>query len=321
MTTSDTEGLPSFWEAVSGGRREARRRRLERRDRRMACLYTLLAAVLVVCGTTAICVPPLNQWLNDGRLTASARAAEATAAVRTDGDRALEAAEAYNRRLAGQQVQIGEVVRPDGTRDADFRDDTEYQSLLRLDGTGAMGVLSIPAIGVELPIRHGTGSDVLDDGLGHVHGTSLPVGGRSTRTVISGHTNMEGRTLFTRLDELKRGQTFAISTYGRVLHYRITDIRVTDPSDTGALRIRPGKDLATLLTCTDTGNTRRLLVTGERYTPAAKEAAQTDRRAARDGALACGGAVLLAGLAVARRDRERTCAHTADAFRPGRRRS
>lgn len=249
------------------------------------------------------------------------RAAQAGAAVRTDSDTALRAAEAYNRRLAAQQVQIGEVVRADGSRDADFKDDTEYQSLLRSDATGTMGVLSVPAIGVELPIRHGTGPDVLDDGLGHVHGTSLPVGGKSTRTVISGHTNMEGRTLFTRLDELKRGQTFTVSTYGRVLHYRIVDIRVTSPSDTEALRIRPGRDLATLLTCTDTGNTHRLLVTGERYAPAAGEAAQTDMRAARDGALACGGAVALAGLAVARRDRERLCRHTADVFRPGERRS
>lgn len=199
--------------------------------------------------------------------------------------------------------------------------DAEYQSLLRSDATGTMGVLSVPAIGVELPIRHGTGPDVLDDGLGHVHGTSLPVGGRSTRTVISGHTNMEGRTLFTRLDELRKGQTFAIGVYGRVLHYRIVDIRVTSPSDTEALGIRPGRDLATLLTCTDTGNTRRLLVTGERYAPAAGEAAQTDMRAARDGALACGGAVALAGIAVARRDRERLCRHTSDAFRPGERRS
>lgn len=321
MTKTDTEGLPSFWEAVSGGRAEVRRRRLERRDRLMARVYVLLAALLVVVGLTVICTPPLNQWLNDGRLTASARAVQAGAAVRTDSDTALRAAEAYNRRLAAQQVQIGEVVRADGSRDADFKDDAEYQSLLRSDATGTMGVLSVPAIGVELPIRHGTGPDVLDDGLGHVHGTSLPVGGKNTRTVISGHTNMEGRTLFTRLDELKRGQTFTVSTYGRVLHYRIVDIRVTSPSDTEALRIRPGRDLATLLTCTDTGNTRRLLVTGERYAPAAGEAAQTDMRAARDGALACGGAVALAGLAVARRDRERLCRHTADAFRPGERRS
>lgn len=310
-----------YWTIVSGGRAEARRRRLEHRDRIVSRVSTLLAVLLLLGGLAIICTPPLNQWVTDGRLTATAQAAQVSAATATDTDTRLEAADEYNRRLAAQQVQIGEIIRADGTRDADFKDDTEYQSLLRLDATGTMGVLSIPAIGVELPIRHGTGADVLDDGLGHVHGTSLPVGGKNTRTVISGHTNMEGRTLFTRLDELKRGQTFTVSTYGRVLHYRIVDIRVTSPSDTEALRIRPGRDLATLLTCTDTGNTRRLLVTGERYAPAAGEAAQTDMRAARDGALACGGAVALAGLAVARRDRERLCRHTSDAFRPGERRS
>ena len=184
-----------------------------------------------------------------------------------------------------------------------------------------MGVLSIPAIGVELPIRHGTGADVLDDGLGHVHGTSLPVGGKNTRTVISGHTNMEGRTLFTRLDELRKGQTFTIGVYGRVLHYRITGIQITSPKDTDALRIQPGRDLATLVTCTDTGNSRRLLVTGERYTPTPSETRETDSKTIRDGALACCGITFLAGLAVARRDTERLCRHTDDVFRPKEHRS
>ena len=174
-------------------------------------------------------------------------------------------------------MQIGEIIRADSTRDADFKDDTEYQSLLRLDATGTMGVLSIPAIGVELPIRHGTGADVLDDGLGHVHGTSLPVGGENTRTVVSGHTD--------------------------------------------ALRIQPGRDLATLVTCTDTGNSRRLLVTGERYTPTPSETRETDSKTIRDGALACCGITFLAGLAVTRRDTERLCRHTDDAFRPKEHRS
>ena len=184
-----------------------------------------------------------------------------------------------------------------------------------------MGYITIEKIGVELPIRHGTGADVLDDGLGHVHGTSLPVGGKNTRTVISGHTNMEGRTLFTRLDELRKGQTFTIGVYGRVLHYRITGIRITSPKDTDALRIQPGRDLATLVTCTDTGNSRRLLVTGERYTPTPSETRETDSKTIRDGALACCGITFLAGLAVARRDTERLCRHTDDVFRPKEHRS
>ena len=154
-----------------------------------------------------------------------------------------------------------------------------------------------------------------------MHGTSLPVGGKSTRTVISGHTNMEGRTLFTRLDELGKGQTFTIGVYGRVLHYRITSIRITSPKDTDALRIQPGRDLATLVTCTDTGNSRRLLVTGERYTPTPSETRETDSKTIRDGALACCGITFLAGLAVTRRDTERLCRHTDDAFRPKEHRS
>jgi len=147
------------------------------------------------------------------------------------------------------------------------------------------------------------------------------VGGKNTRTVISGHTNMEGRTLFTRLDELGKGQTFTIGVYGRVLHYRITSIRITSPKDTDALRIQPGRDLATLVTCTDTGNSRRLLVTGERYTPTPSETRETDSKTIRDGALACCGITFLAGLAVTRRGPERLCRHTDDAFRPKEHRS
>lgn len=305
-----------YWTVVSGGRAEQRRRRLERRDRLVARVYTLAAVLLVAGGLAIVCTPPLNQWLTDRTLTATAQAAQVRAAADTDADARIKAAAAYNRKLAGQQIQIGEVIRPDGSRDADFTDDVEYQSLLRSDGSGTMGVLTIPAIGVELPIRHGTGGDVLDDGLGHVHGTSLPVGGESTRTVISGHTNMEGRTLFTRLDELKKGQSFTIGVYGRVLHYRIIDIRVTSPKDTDALRIRPGRDLVTLVTCTDTGNTRRLLVTGERYTPKPHEATQKDMGTAWKGALACGGIVALAGLIATRRDTERLCRHTEATHRP-----
>lgn len=270
-----------YWTIVSGGRAEARRRRLEHRDRIVSRVYTLLAVLLLLGGLAIICTPPLNQWVTDGRLTATAQAAQVSAATATDTDTRLEAADEYNRRLAAQQVQIG----------------------------------------VELPIRHGTGADVLDDGLGHVHGTSLPVGGKNTRTVISGHTNMEGRTLFTRLDELRKGQTFTIGVYGRVLHYRITGIRITSPKDTDALRIQPGRDLATLVTCTDTGNSRRLLVTGERYTPTPSETRETDSKTIRDGALACCGITFLAGLAVARRDTERLCRHTDDVFRPKEHRS
>lgn len=260
--------------------------------------------------------PGLNTWWNDRTLTHEAHAAET---LPQDGvGRQVKAARDYNKRMVGRQYQIGEVLNPDGTRDADFTEDTTYQGLLDSDASGTMGALRIPAIGVDLPIRHGTGPDSLDNGLGHVHGTSLPVGGTDTRTVISGHTNVAGKTLFTRLDELKRGQSFTIGVYGRVLHYRIVDIAIIDPSDVDALRIVAGKDLASLLTCTDTANSRRLLVTGERYTPRANEPQDVDGRAGLAGAACIGAVTLAVGLPPVRmaHRRRRIVRHTTDPYRP-----
>lgn len=310
------DDMSDFWRIVSGGRAESTRQRLERHDRRMSRLYRLLALPLIVGGLIIMLVPNLNTWWNDRTLTHEAHAAET---LPQDGtERQVKAARDYNKRMVGRQYQIGEVLNPDGTRDADFTEDTTYQGLLDSDASGTMGALRIPAIGVDLPIRHGTGPDSLDNGLGHVHGTSLPVGGTDTRTVISGHTNVQGKTLFTRLDELKRGQSFTIGVYGRVLHYQIVDIAIIDPSDVDALKIVAGKDLASLLTCTDTANSRRLLVTGERYTPRTNEPQDVDGRTGLAGAAGIGAVTLAVGLPPVRtaHRRRRIVRHTTDPYRP-----
>ena len=127
-----------------------------------------------------------------------------------------------------------------------------------------MGELLIPKISVDLPIMHGAGQDVLEHAAGHLAGTSLPVGGKNTRAVITGHSNLKGATLFTRLGELEKGDPFYIKVMGNTLAYRVNDIRIVSPTDTKALKIRKGRDEVTLLTCTGQGNTLRLLVTGER---------------------------------------------------------
>lgn len=310
------DDVSDFWRIVSGGRAESTRQRLERHDRRMSRLYRLLALPLILGGLTVMLTPGLNTWWNDRTLTSEAHAAETLPQDRIG--KQVAAARDYNARMVGRQYQIGEVLNPDGTRNADFTEDATYQRLLDSDASGTMGALLIPAIGVDLPIRHGTGPDSLDNGLGHVHGTSLPVGGANTRTVISGHTNVAGKTLFTRLDELKRGQSFTIGVYGRVLHYRIVDIAIIDPSDVDALRIVAGKDLASLLTCTDTANSRRLLVTGERYTPRANEPQDVDGRAGLAGAACIGAVTLAVGLPPARmaHRRRRIVRHTTDPYRP-----
>lgn len=118
--------------------------------------------------------------------------------------------------------------------------------------------------GAEFQILHGAGQDVLEHAAGHLAGTSLPIGGKNTRAVITGHSNLKGATLFTRLGELEDGDPFYIKVMGNTLAYRVTSKRIVSPTETKALRVHKGKDEVTLLTCTGQGNTMRLLVTGER---------------------------------------------------------
>ncbi|MDF7664450.1 class C sortase [Bifidobacterium sp. ESL0763] len=142
--------------------------------------------------------------------------------------------------------------------------DTEYQSLLN-DGTGIMGTIRIPKVSVNMPIYHGTSDEVLLKGAGHLYGTSLPVGGKSTNAVLSGHRGLSNALLFTRIDELRKGDVFYIQTLNRTMGYRVVGIHVIDPSDTYLYKVVPGKDLVTLMTCTPYGiNTQRLIITGVR---------------------------------------------------------
>ncbi len=128
-----------------------------------------------------------------------------------------------------------------------------------------MGVIRIPCIDVKLPIAHGTDSDTLQKNVGHLSGTSLPVGGPSTHTVLTGHTGLSSARLFSDLVQMKRGDLFFIDVLEETFVYRVTDIYVVEPTDLSKLAIEPGRDLATLVTCTPYGiNTQRLLVRGER---------------------------------------------------------
>jgi sortase A len=134
-----------------------------------------------------------------------------------------------------------------------------------------MGMLSIPAIGVVLPIFHYADGQALDRGVGHLFGSALPVGGESTHAVLTAHSGMVGETLFNDLDELRLGDTFTILVLDEILTYQVNRISVVDPLDVSELERVPGGDFVTLLTCTPIGvNTHRLLVRGERIaTPAA----------------------------------------------------
>lgn len=184
----------------------------------------------------------------------------------------LDAARQYNEKLyASGQHTLGEANDPfqnsasDGSTATGSKADGEYQSLLDT-GSGMMGSIDIPKISVNIPIYHGTDADTLERGAGHLYGTSLPVGGKNTHAVITGHRGLVGATLFTRLDELNTGDTFTIETLGRTLAYKVDGIVTILPTEGERyLRIRPGEDRVTLMTCTPYGvNTHRLLVSAHR---------------------------------------------------------
>lgn len=151
-------------------------------------------------------------------------------------------------------------------------EEKKYEELLNIHGTDIMGSLEIPKIQVELPIYHGTADEVLSNGIGHLEGTSLPIGGENTHSVLTGHRGLPSSKLLVRLDEMKIGDLFFIHTYKEVMAYKVEEIMVVKPEDTAWMEIKGEKDLVSLVTCTPFGiNSHRLIVTGHRVDYKEKE--------------------------------------------------
>lgn len=173
-------------------------------------------------------------------------------------------------RIREQAIAYNEAMTP-GTAEEAYSQEAllaaseDYVNQLNLGGSGIMGYVTIPKIQVDLPIYHGTGSDSLDRGTGHLLGSSLPVGGESTHTIITGHSGMASQKMFTDLEQLQEGDVFFLHVLDEVLAYQVDAIHTVLPHDTTFLGIVPGQDFCTLVTCTPTGvNTHRLLVRGTR---------------------------------------------------------
>lgn len=155
---------------------------------------------------------------------------------------------------------------------------TSYRDLLNLDSSNVMAVLTIPKLGEELPVYHGSTESVHQSGIGHLEYTSLPVGGSSTHAALSGHRGLPSKQLFTDLDQMEVGDVFYIDVLGERLAYQVDQIKTVLPDQVDELRIIEGEDYVTLVTCTPYGiNTHRLLVRGTRipYKAAAEEEAKT----------------------------------------------
>ncbi len=176
----------------------------------------------------------------------------------------LKEAEEYNVKLKNREAVLTDPFDPELNMD---KTEEQYEHLLNSENDGIMGYIEIPEIDVFLPVYHGTSQEVLKRGVGHLENTSLPVGGKDTHCVLSAHTGLSDKKLFTDLVLLKKGDLFYIQVLDRRLAYEVDQIRVVRPEDTSLLRIIPEKDLVTLVTCTPYGvNSHRLLVRGHRVT-------------------------------------------------------
>lgn len=177
-------------------------------------------------------------------------------------DAELLAAQEYNRSLLESEAFLTDPFDPELVLDPTV---APYADLLNVEGDGIMGYVEIPRISVNLPIYHGTTAQVLEQGIGHLQNSSLPVGGESTHTVLTGHTGLAGKRLFTDLSQLEEGDVFYLHILGDTLAYQVEEIYIVDPDQTEYLVVEPGRDLATLVTCHPYGiNTHRLLVQGSR---------------------------------------------------------
>lgn len=224
-------------------------------------VFVALLALLV--GMGCIAYPFVSDALNQAR---EKEIVDTTIQSVYSTDEATLAAErekavTYNQQLLDGRAVVTDPFDPDAERPTD----EDYDNVLNLSGDGVMATINIPKIHVELPIYHTTDTDVLEHGVGHLEGTSVPIGGESTHCVLSGHTGLPSMKIFDNLDQLEVEDYFVISVLGEDHAYRVTSVEVVLPDETDSLVIEQGRDLCTLVTCTPYGvNTHRLLVHAER---------------------------------------------------------
>ena len=224
-------------------------------------ILPILASVILIAALGIAMYPTVSQWVNDLLSESAIMQYNDTVDTLSVEDKAAQFAEAeeYNRGL-------NEVVSDSFSSEA-FAGDERYNSILNITENGQIGTVSIPSIDCRLPIYHGSSEDMLTKGAVHLAGTAFPIGGSSTRSVISAHTAFPGKIFFDRLSEVEIGEIFSVTVLGDTLYYRVVDINIVLPDEVEYLQPVKDKDLITLVTCTPYAlNTHRLLVTGERDT-------------------------------------------------------
>lgn len=212
---------------------------------------------VIICGILGLMYPFVGEWVNNRRHNAVVNEYVSEAVELEDNETEILIQEAidYNKSLYERGGVIKELT---------DEEQNEYESKLSESETGVMGYINIPKINVLLPIYHGTSEAVLQMGIGHLEGSSLPVGGESTHSVLTGHSGLPSSTLFTDLDELEEGDRFTITVLKRSITYEVSSVEVKLPEDVN-LTIEENRDECTLITCTPIGaNTHRLLIHAKR---------------------------------------------------------
>lgn len=213
---------------------------------------TILLVFIFFVGLSVLLYPTISDYINTKNQSRAIIEYDTLSQSLTEQEykKIIQLAEAYNNRLYST---------PNAFNSPDLIDG--YMETLDITGTGIMGYITIEKIDVMLPIYHTTDSSVLGNAVGHMEGTSLPVGGINTHSVLSAHRGLPSAKLFTHLDKLEVGDTFYITVLNNIATYEVEEIQIVEPDDIESLKIRDGKDMCTLVTCTPYGiNTHRLLV-------------------------------------------------------------
>lgn len=227
------------------------------RKKKQSNLINLFLVLILITGLSLLLYPSVSDYWNSFHQTkAIASYAEEVASLDDEKyDELWNAAREYNSRLAqsGNTFALTDEQK------------SEYTKLLDVSGLGVIGYIEIPEIDCSLPIYHGTEESVLQIAIGHLEWSSLPIGGESTHSVLSGHRGLPSAKLFSNLDKLVEGDLFMLRVLDEVLTYEVDQILIVEPQDVDSLTIEEGKDYCTLVTCTPYGiNTHRLLVRGHR---------------------------------------------------------
>lgn len=229
------------------------------KNRKTEIILDILIVICLLAGSGFLLYPTIGDVINAGKNKKEIDAYSAAVEALSEDEKntILSKAQAYN------TAHTANVITDAFTEEGQV--DETYEKLLDVTGDGMMGYLDIPKINVHLAIYHGTANDLLQDGVGHLEGTSLPIGGTGTHAVLAGHRGLPSARLFTDLDQIETGDIFLLRILDEELTYEVDQIKVVEPYETEDLAIDPQQDYVTLVTCTPYGvNTQRLLIRGYR---------------------------------------------------------